>query len=102
MSVRPMVTGPDGNDRPARLGLTARALAMPLERVAEILTWCDEPELILQPGETPPALDPDDVAAARLRNSWIMAELTTSPAWAMAEAAQTSVNRALAQLESMS
>lgn len=67
---RPMVTGPDGNDRPARLGLTARALAMPLERVAEILTWCDEPDLISVPGELAPVFDPLDIAAARLAGAW--------------------------------
>lgn len=66
----PMITGPDGNDRPARLGLTARAFAMAPERVAEILTWCDEPDLISERGEMAPVFDPLDIAAARLAGAW--------------------------------
>ncbi|WP_436357943.1 hypothetical protein [Brevundimonas sp. CEF1] len=97
----PMITGPDGNDRPARLGLTARALAMPLERVAEILTWCDEPDLISVTGEPAPCFDPLDIAAARLAGARDVAEQMASPSWAMGEAAQNSINRAMAQLESV-
>lgn len=95
---RPMVTGPDGNDRPA---LEQRARAMSESDAARLLTLADEPELILQPGESVPVLDPDDVAAARLRNDWMIAETMESPTFAMAEAAQASINRAMAQLESI-
>lgn len=75
-----MITGPDGNDRPVRpdaIDITRRALAMSEAECCTILTLVDEPELILQPGETVPTFDPRDVAAARLRSAWIGADVFT-------------------------
>lgn len=48
---------------------------MPESRVAEIMTWTDEPELIRVAGELDPVFDPIDIAAARLVSAWEMGRM---------------------------
>lgn len=57
------------------LNLTARALAMDFNTIADVLTWTDEPDLIRRNGEPVPVFDPVTIAAARLANSWEAARI---------------------------
>lgn len=60
---------------PSTLSLSERALAMDEDRISLLLTLADEPELILTLGGPLPAIDPRDLAAARLANAWMLAGL---------------------------
>lgn len=59
---------------PQTLNLGARAAAMTLSDAIEIITLAEEPELILERDDVPPAIDPRDLAAANLRIAWFEAE----------------------------
>lgn len=51
---------------------TAAALLMTDEEAAHILTMLDEPELLHEPGETPPVFTDEEIQAARLRGKWML------------------------------
>lgn len=78
----------NGFEMTPRLRLTSRALQMSESRVAEILTWADEPELIRTPGRPVPTFAPVDVAAARLRAAWIAAGMLNRGELAAGDALQ--------------
>lgn len=58
-----------------RLRLAGRALAMSESDAVTLVTLAEEPELILQPGEAAPSIDPAELAAARLRCAWMAADM---------------------------
>lgn len=63
-----------------RLRLAGRALAMSESDAVRLVTLAEEPALVLKPGERAPDIDPADLAAARLRCAWMVAEMTAAEA----------------------
>ncbi|BCH33206.1 hypothetical protein MesoLjLc_51360 [Mesorhizobium sp. L-8-10] len=54
-----------------KANIIAIARRLTFEEVAEILTYAEEPELLIEAGEQPPVFAPDLVAAAHLASSWL-------------------------------
>lgn len=58
-----------------RLRLAGRALAMTESDAVRLVTLAEEPALILKPGEAAPDICPAELAAARLRCAWMVADM---------------------------
>lgn len=72
LSVRRINFSDDLAERPQLATRVAMlALYMSDDEAATILTLAEEPDLLLEPDEPAPYLDPDLVAAARIVSDWI-------------------------------